>query len=474
MDVCHQKEQRKVLATSCLIEMGERYVFYTIQSLLIFYLIDSLHLVHASSTKLAGTVFGMEYISALAGGYIAERFLTYYLAAFIGSLVLILGCLMMTIVHSEDSLFLGIAFISTGSGLVKSNVSAFVGKFYDAIAARESQRDFGFNIFYMGINAGITAATFFAFYLRDKYGFSGTFYVSLVVSVAVALITSVGFVTLKDYQRDRLVTTKSFFYAWILIAFYIAFVFGVLKSQLLANLMFFMVVVMCGVVLVLSSRNQQSKRVFAALIFFGLSTLYWALYMQLFISILLFIHFCVQHHFIGVGINTTQFVSFESISVLLLGVVIGKIWIYFENKNHLVPDIDKFNAAFWMLGVMFLCLYLGITFSVAGEKVAAGFVLLAVFFMGASELALSAIGLSMVTKIAPAGYVSLYMGIWLATIGVGSKLAGQMASFIVINDHLTASKQIMAHGLIYFMLLCVVGILLALAFRKPTLFQLKN
>ncbi|OGT41853.1 MAG: hypothetical protein A3F13_03740 [Gammaproteobacteria bacterium RIFCSPHIGHO2_12_FULL_40_19] len=469
MNLSVRNEQRKILSACSLIEMGERYIFYTIQSLLIFYLIDQLHLAHAVGAKLAGTVFGMVYISALLGGYIAERLLSYYLAVFIGSLILIFGCWTMTSVHSENMLFVGLAFISISSGLIKSNVSSFIGKFYDHVHARESERDFGFNIFYMGINAGIAAATFFAIYLRHQYGFGGAFYVSLMVAILVSLVATVGFKFLKNHQTQHNLTLKSVCYTAILISSYIAFVIYLLKNPHMAAMMFVVVAVICAVILFISARNKQHYRVIASLIFFVLSTLYWCLYMQLFISLLLFIHYCVQHAFLGVPINTSQFVTVESIFVLLLGVVMGKLWIYFENKNKLVRDIDKFNISFLFIGTMFLLLYLAIMFSAPGAKIPAWPLLVGVFFMGASELSLSAIGLSMVTKIAPKGYVSLYMGIWLVTIGFGSKLAGQVSSYITVNQNIVLSKQAMSHGLLWFMGLSAAGMMVSFILRKPAI-----
>ena len=471
MNLSVRKEQRKILAAGSLIEMGERYIFYTIQSLLIFYLIGQLHLSHVESAKLAGTVFGMVYISALLGGFIAERLLSYYLAVFIGSLILIFGCWMMTAVHSENTLFIGLAFISISSGLIKSNVSSFIGKFYDRIHARESERDFGFNIFYMGINAGIASATFFAIYLMHKYGFGGTFYVSLMVAVLVSIITLLGFRFLKAHQSRHNITLKSLFYTTVLIATYVTFVFYLLKNPQMADMMFVVVATVCATILVISSRNKQYYRVIASLIFFVLSTLYWCLYMQLFISLLLFIHFCVEHQFLGVPINTSQFISIESVFVLLFGVVMGKLWIHFENKNKLVRDIDKFNLSFLMIGIMFLLLYLAIVFSAPAAKIAAFPVILGVLFMSISELSLSAIGLSMVTKIAPKGYVSLYMGIWLVTIGFGSKLAGQMSSYINVNKNILVSKVAMSHGLLWFMGLSVLGMIFSFILRKPAILR---
>ena len=135
-------EQRKILGFSSLVEMGERYVFYMIQTLLVFYLIHQLHLSHAESAKLAGTVFGLVYISALIGGCIADRLLGFYVAIFVGSVIMIFGAWLMTGVHSKDTLFFGLAFISISSGLIKSNISSLIGNFLNVEKQREESEIF--------------------------------------------------------------------------------------------------------------------------------------------------------------------------------------------------------------------------------------------------------------------------------------------------------------------------------------------
>lgn len=464
-----KNEEKKVLAISSFIEMGERYVFYTIQSLLVLYLIDQLYLPHDESAKLAGTVFGMVYISALLGGYIAERLLNYYTAILLGSVILIVGCFMMTSVHSKNTLFIGLALISISSGLIKSNVSALIGKFYDRVQSTESQRDFGFNIFYMGINTGILFATFFAVYLRDQFGFGPTFYISTGVALLIAFITTIGFFLLKKENSNNFPTLKNCFYSALLIAFYVGFVIYLLKHSGVADMAFIFAAMACAMIMIISAKKGQIRRVIASTIFFLLSILYWSLYMQLFISLLLFLHYCVQHHFIGIPINTSQFVSVESIFVIVMGVGIGKLWIYFENKNKPVHDIDKFNLSFLLIGIMFLIFYTAIALSADASKVSAIAIIVGVFFMAVSELALSAIGLSMVTKIAPKGYVSIYMGVWLVTIGLGSKLAGQMSSYIMVNKNIALSKIAMSHGLLWFMGLSVVGMMISFLTRKQAI-----
>ena len=87
--------------------------------------------------------------------------------------------------------------------------------------------------------------------------------------------------------------------------------------------------------------------------------------------------------------------------------------------------------------------------------------------IGISELSLSAIGLSMITKIAPKGFVALYMGIWLVTIGLGGKMGGFIASYIYIpKDNIQLAKLNMSHGLEIFIIIGVVTALAIFLIRK--------
>ncbi|AFJ43554.1 amino acid/peptide transporter [Francisella orientalis str. Toba 04] len=87
--------------------------------------------------------------------------------------------------------------------------------------------------------------------------------------------------------------------------------------------------------------------------------------------------------------------------------------------------------------------------------------------MGVSELSLSAIGLSIITKIAPKGFVALYMGIWLLTLGVGGKLGGFLASFFYISDSdLGLSKANMSDGLDTFIVIAILTSMVILLLRK--------
>ena len=93
------------------------------------------------------------------------------------------------------------------------------------------------------------------------------------------------------------------------------------------------------------------------------------------------------------------------------------------------------------------------------------------FLLAISELSLSAIGLSMVTKLAPDKFVSQFMSIWFVTLGVGGKLAGYLSSKINISTNLAASKASMQHGVIIFAVISIAAIVICLLYRNQAIAQ---
>ncbi|TNF69051.1 MAG: MFS transporter [Gammaproteobacteria bacterium] len=459
-------DQAKVLTIASLTEFGERYGYYVIQSLLIFFLIERFGISQHVSASLVGTVLAMIYISALVGGYIADKLINYYRAAFLGSIFMIIGSSILALSTNENMMFLGLAFISISTGLIKSNISSFIGRFYDRSGLSDSHRDFGFNIFYVGINLGSFFALFVASALKNAYGFSAPFYSSIAVSIFMLLLLLSGFFILKSYISDVKLTFKKVLATAIIIIVYIGIVYALLRHPDIANLAILLAAVLAVAIMVISAQKKYWRQVIVAGIFYLLSILYWALYFQIFISILLFIAHCVDHSLFGITINNSQFLSVESLGVLLFGAVMGKIWLSFGKRGIPVNDIDKFNVAFVIMTLMFILFYFSIATSPGDHKIPAIIIVVGFLMLAISELSLSAIGLSLVTKIAPPKYVSLYMGIWLVTIGLGGKIAGLISSHISIDANIGLSKANMNDGMLVFIVLAIVGSIICFITRR--------
>jgi len=125
----------------------------------------------AFSRETAGAIVGIYsacvYLSALPGGWIADRLLGLRRAIWYGAILIALGHLSiaLSIVFAHSAFFIGLILIVLGTGLLKPNISAIVGDLYPEGGSR---RDAGFSIFYMGINLGALIAPLVTGYLGEK------------------------------------------------------------------------------------------------------------------------------------------------------------------------------------------------------------------------------------------------------------------------------------------------------------------
>jgi POT family proton-dependent oligopeptide transporter len=155
------------------------------------------------------------------------------------------------------------------------------------------------------------------------------------------------------------------------------------------------------------------------------------------------------------------------LTVLIFAVIMGKLWMYLASKDRMTNDIDKFNLAFVIMTLAFIVIELFIYATPGVIKVSPFAFIIGYFIIGISELCISAIGLSLVTKIAPKGFVALYMGIWLITLGIGGKLGGILSSYFYIPEtDVVLAKTNMADGLDAFILIAVITSLVILVIRK--------
>ena len=256
-DIHDIAEERKVLSITSLAEFAERYGYYVVQSLLIFFLIEKFGISQEVSASLVGTTLAMIYISAIVGGYIAERLLGYYRSGLLGSILMLLGFFLLASTTSMDALCLGLSFICISSGLIKSNMASFIGRFYDRSSLDNARRDFGFNIFYMGINLGGFLGLVFAMSLKDHYGYDAAFYSSLIVSFTMLVLLAAGYRFVNKHMvvvRIRLLTILR---VSLILFLYITLLFYVFHSPDVANFSTLAAVIISLGILLLSVRKDR-------------------------------------------------------------------------------------------------------------------------------------------------------------------------------------------------------------------------
>ncbi|MCP4901832.1 MAG: peptide MFS transporter [bacterium] len=174
-------------------EMWERLAFYTMVGILLLYVTDAerggLGLPDAQGNEIYGLYLAFVYFTPFLGGMIADRYLGYRKAVFLGGLMMAAGLFLMG-TPGFLPFTLGIIGLIVGNGFFKPNISVMVGNLYEP---GDPKRDAGFNIFYMGINIGAFAATFYvAPIVRNVLGWLWTFRaagIGLLISVIILSIS---------------------------------------------------------------------------------------------------------------------------------------------------------------------------------------------------------------------------------------------------------------------------------------------
>jgi POT family proton-dependent oligopeptide transporter len=155
------------LYTLFFAEMWERFSYYGMRALLVFYMIKGfLGFNDNRAYAVYGAYTALVYATPFIGGMLADRLLGARRAVVLGGLLMALGHLTMTVEH-ELVFFLALALLIAGNGFFKPNISAIVGTLYDRSG---EGRDRGFTIFYMGINLGAAMSPIICGYVGETYG----------------------------------------------------------------------------------------------------------------------------------------------------------------------------------------------------------------------------------------------------------------------------------------------------------------
>ncbi|MCK4663081.1 MAG: peptide MFS transporter [Bacteroidales bacterium] len=148
------KGHPKGLYVAFFANMGERFGFYTMMGILVFYLTAKFGLTESNAGIIYSVFYGLIYGLALVGGIVADRTKNYKGTIYVGLITMLAGYFIMSIpgfglIFTLFALFV----ISFGNGLFKGNLQAVVGQLYDA-PKYSHLRDSAFSVFYMGINVG--------------------------------------------------------------------------------------------------------------------------------------------------------------------------------------------------------------------------------------------------------------------------------------------------------------------------------
>jgi dipeptide/tripeptide permease len=181
------------LFTLFFAEMWERFSYYGMRALLVFYMLKGF-LGYGDSDAYAvyGAYTALVYMTPFFGGMLADRLLGARRAVIFGGLLMAAGQLLLT-QQNTFAFYTALALLICGNGFFKPNISTIVGTLYPKGSPK---RDGGFTIFYMGINLGAAMSPLICGYIGETYGWDKGFGIaSLGMLIGVAIFVAPTLVT---------------------------------------------------------------------------------------------------------------------------------------------------------------------------------------------------------------------------------------------------------------------------------------
>ena len=424
-------------------EMWERFSFYGMKALLIFYLVKYHLFTDDDGSILVGSYAALVYALPVLGGYLADKYLGFRKAVTFGAILLVLGHIGMayegnaatmmadgSIVRDNQALqvfYFSLALIILGVGFLKANISSIVGELYKK---GDTRRDSGFTIFYMGINIGSWIATILCGYLGESVGWSYGFGAA-GIGMILGLIT---FTWGKKYfmgkgePKNPAALSKKIFLGlsteiiiYILSILSLVVIWQMVQRHSVVEILLMSTGAISLIYIIwyaaMKSTRIERNRLIALTILIVFSVFFWALFEQAYTSMNLFADRAMDRNVGGSNVPAAWFLSLNAMFIVMFAPIFAWFWVKLGKKNLNPNAAVKFGLALLFVGFGFGALAYGINSSAAG-LVPMVWLIIAYLLHTWGELCLSPVGLSYVTKLSPGKIVGFMMGVWfLATAG---------------------------------------------------------
>ncbi|GAA4720572.1 oligopeptide:H+ symporter [Sphingomonas lutea] len=411
-------------------EMWERFSYYGMRALLIFYLTQHWLFSDSKSTLIYGAYTSLVYITPVLGGYLADRYLGQRKAVLFGGVLLAAGHSLMAVEgvggQSDPTInvfWAALAFIIVGSGFLKANISVMVGQLYKLTDVR---RDGAYTIFYMGINLGAAVGTILVGYLGQTIGWGYGFGLAGLGMLAGLVVFVLGRGALHGAGEAPRALSKS--KEWTLYAIGIgavAVIWALVQYQdIIQSLLVVSGIGLLGYVLYESFKldKEPRERMFAILFLIALNPLFWGLFEQAGGSMNLFTDRFVDRS----GVPASIFQSINPIYIILLAPLFAGLWVQLAKRGKEPSAPAKFGLALAQMGLANLVLVWGAQAYGLAAMTPVIFVFLYYLLATTGELCLSPVGLSAMNRLAPSFLASLIMGAWFYMTAVGNFVAGKI------------------------------------------------
>lgn len=434
-------------------EMWERFCFYGMRGMLVFFMISQLNFHEKEANLQYGATQAFVYAFTFVGGLFADKILGFRKSLFWGGLLMILGSLILA-TDPHKFFFLGIAFTVVGTGFFKPNISSMVGQLYKP---NDSRADAGFSLFYAGINLGALLGGYLCIaigkgeFLGNMIAEEMRWHIAFGLASVVMVVSLINFVftqrrlgTIGLQPGHPLAETKSSpipkwkeYGVYVLSLVFIPVIMTMVAKTEYTDYFMWTIGPLTLIYLFYEMSKvtaAERKKLWAALVFIIFSIIFWGIYEQSGGSLSIFAAKNLNKDLFGLdpnGVNNSGGAFF----IIFLAPLVGLLWIWL-NKRKIEPNtIIKFGLGFIFLGAGYYVLFATRLFADLQGITSLNFFTLALLIITLGELCLSPIGLSIMTKLSTKNLQGMMMGMWFLASAYGQYVAG------IIGASLATAKE---------------------------------
>ena len=438
-------------------EMWERFSFYGMKALLLFYLTRYHLFSDSDGYLLLGSYAALVYAMPVLGGHIADKYLGFRKAIIFGAILLVLGHIGMAYegnqaimadgvvkrdVFALQVFYFSLALIVMGVGFLKSNISSIVGELY---TTNDPRRDSGFTIFYMGINLGALLATIICVYLGEEYGWGygfGAAGIGMFLGLMVFIFGKPYLEGKGESLHPEILRTKKFgikieYWIYTIAALGTFVVWQMVQSHSIVQTILMVAGAGSLAYIIYYSVKFLDKvareRLMALTILILFTIVFWALYEQAYMSLNLFAERIIDLKVFGFELKPGWFLGLNAFFIITLAIPFARLWVWLDRKKLNPNTSYKFAYALILVGLGFGALVLGGKMSGDEGKVAYYWLVIAYLFHTCGELSLSPIGLSVVTKMSPTKIVGFMMGVWFLATASSEFIAAKISDMASVG-----------------------------------------
>jgi proton-dependent oligopeptide transporter, POT family len=442
-------------------EMWERFCFYGMRGMLVFFMITELSMKEGESQLQFGAIQAFVYAFTFVGGLFADKILGFRKSLFWGGLLMIVGSVILA-TDPHKFFFLGIAFTVVGTGFFKPNISSMVGQLYKP---NDERADAGFSLFYAGINLGALLGGYICISI-GKLGYIelgklqlgkglisaehqwniafGLAAFVMVISLINFVFTqrSLGTIGLQPGHPDNEVKSASIpkwkdYSVYVLSLIFVPIIMVMVAKTEYTDYFMWTIGPLTLIYFFYEMTKvtpSERKKLWAALIFILFSILFWGIYEQSGGSLNVFAGRNLNKDLLGLdpnGVNNSGGAFF----IIFLAPLLGLLWIWLNKRKTEPNTIVKFGLGFCFLGWGYYLLYTTKFFANFQGITSLNFFTIALLVITLGELCLSPIGLSIMTKLSTKNLQGMMMGMWFLASAYGQYVAG------IIGAGLATTKE---------------------------------